>query len=122
MKRKVIRGFLLGFALGSFVGSPAISGLSLDELIGRDKTAALLAGEKFVISQFNESQPRLIPQHRFLISLVDTIRRDLDPGVMVETLFVYEKPGSAKKDAWSDEEAARLYNGILALSTLAGLQ
>jgi len=131
VKRQVIRGFLLGIVLGSFVGGPAVNGLSnsalsnsalIEDLIGREKTAALLAGDKFVISQFNESQPRLIPQHRFLLSLVDAIRRDLNPSVMVETLFVYEKPLNANKDAWSDEEGARLYNGILALSTLAGLQ
>jgi hypothetical protein len=126
MRRQVIRGFILGIALGSFVGSSAVSGLSnstlIEDLIGREKTAALLAGEKLVISQFNESQPRLIPQQRILLSLVDSIRSDLDPSVMVETLFVYEKPMNANKGAWSEEEAARLYNGILALSTLAGLQ
>jgi len=122
MKRKVIRGFLLAVVLGSFVASPAVSGLSLEDFIGREKAAALLAGEKLVISQFNESQPRLIPQRPSLITLVDTIRRDLEPSVMVETLFVYEKPVNAKKETWSAEEEARLYNGILALSTLAGLQ
>jgi len=121
VKRKVIRGFFLAVILGPFC-SPAVSGLSLEDIIGREKTAALLAGEKLVLSQFNESQPRLIPQHRSLLTLVDTIRHDLEPSVMVETLLVYKKPENAKKDAWSDEEAARLYNGILALSTLAGLQ
>jgi len=121
MKRQVIRGVILAVVLGSFC-SPAVSALSLEELIGREKTTTLLSGERLVLSQFNESQPKLIPQHRSLMSLVDTIRRDLDPSVMVETLYVYKKPGNAKKDAWSDEEAARLYNGILALSTLAGLQ
>ena len=122
MKPQVIRGFFLGVALSSFVGSPAVCGIGLEDFIGREKTAALLAGEKLVISQFNESQPRLIPQHRFLISLVDTIRYDLDPSVMVETLFIYEKPLNANREAWSDEEAVRLYNNILALSTLTGLQ
>jgi len=121
MKRKVIRGFFFTVVLGLFC-SPVVSSLSLEDLIGQEKTAALLAGEKLVLSQFNESQLRLIPQHRSLVSLVDTIRRDLNPSVMVETLFVYKKPEDAKKNAWSDEEAARLYNGILALSTLAGLQ
>ena len=119
MKRKVIRG--LAVVLGLFC-SHAISGLSLEDLIGKEKTAAMLAGEKLVLSQFNESQPRLIPQYKLLLSLVDTIRRDLDPSVMVETLFVYKKPDTAGKDALSYEEGVRLYNGILALSTLAGLQ
>ena len=96
MKRKVIRGFFLAVILGPFC-SPAVSGLSLEDIIGREKTAALLAGEKLVLSQFNESQPRLIPQRSSLMTHVDTIRRDLDPSVMVETLFVYEKPATAKK-------------------------
>jgi hypothetical protein len=121
MKPQVIRGFILAVVLGSFC-SPAVGSLSLEDLIGREKTTALLAGEKFVLSQFNESQPWLIPQHRSLMSLVDSIRRDLEPSVMVETLFVYEKPGNAKKEAWSADEETKLYNGILALSTLAGLQ
>ena len=98
------------------------SAVLIESLIGQEKTAALLAGEKLILSQFNGVQPRYIPQRPSLITLVDTIRRDLEPSVMVETLFVYEKPENAKKEAWSAEEEAKLYNGILALSTLAGLQ
>jgi hypothetical protein len=122
VKRKVISGFLLAAMLGSFVVSPVVSGLTIDDLIGREKTAALLAGEKLVLSQFSEVQPQFIPQYKPLMAHVDAIRRELEPSVMVETLFVYEKPATANKEAWSDEEAAGLYNGILALSTLAGLQ
>jgi L-lactate permease len=125
MKRRVIRGFVLAAILALF-SSPEICGQSnsalVEGLIGQEKAAALLAGEKLILSQFNDVQPRLIPQRPSLIALVDTIRRDLVPSVMVETLFVYEKPVNAKKEAWSTDEEVRLYNGILALSTLAGLQ
>jgi len=121
MKHGIIRGVVLAVVLGLFC-SPAVGSISLEDLIGKEKATALLAGEKFVLSQFNESQPRLIPQRSSLINLVDTIRSDLEPSVMVETLFVYEKPKNAKKEAWSADEEARLYNGVLALSTLAGLQ
>jgi len=111
----------LAVVLGSFC-SPSVGSLSLSDFIDQQKITALLAGEKLILSQFNEAQPKFIPQHRSLITLVDTIRRDLEPSVMIETIFVYEKPENAKKEAWSAEEEARLYNGILALSTLAGLQ
>jgi hypothetical protein len=121
MKRRVIRGFVLAAILALF-GSPEIRGETIENLIGQEKAAALLAGEKLIHSQFNESQLRFIPQYKSLITLVDTIRRDLEPSVMVETLFVYRKPDNANKEAWSAGEEARLYNGVLALSTLAGLQ
>jgi len=125
MKRKVIRGFALTAILAIFY-SPGVYGQNnsalIENLIGREKVAALLAGEKLILSQFNEVQPKFIPQRGSLMTLVETIRRDLEPSVMVETLFVYEKPENAKKEAWSAEEETKLYNGILALSTLAGLQ
>jgi len=98
------------------------SAVLIENLIGQEKTAALLSGEKLILSQFNGVQPKFIPQRPSLITLVDNIRRDLEPSVMVETLFVYEKPENAKKEAWSTDEETKLYNGILALSTLAGLQ
>jgi len=121
MKRRIIRGFVLAVVLGLFC-SPAVDSLSLEDFIDQEKIAALLDGEKLIFSQFNEVQPKLIPRHSSLLTFVDTIRRNLEPSVLVETLFVYEKPENAKKEAWSAEEETRLYNGILALSTLAGLQ
>jgi hypothetical protein len=121
MKRRIIRGVVFAAILALFCSHGAY-GQNLDNLIGHEKAAALLVGKKLIHSQFNEVQPRLIPQNRSIITIVDTIRRDLEPSVIVETLFVYEKPVNAKKEAWSAEEEARLYNGILALSTLAGLQ
>jgi len=120
VKRRTIRGFALAAILA--LCGPGIHGETLENLIGTEKAAALLAGEKLVFSQFNEAQPKLTPQRSSLITFVDTIRRDIEPSVMVETLFVYEKPDNAKKETWSAGEETRLYNGILALSTLAGLQ
>jgi len=120
MKRRVIRGFTLAAILA--LCSPGIRSETLENLIGQEKASALLSGKKLVFSQFDEVQPKLIPQRGSLITLVDTVRRNIEPSVMVETLFVYDKPNNAKKEAWSAEEEARLYNGILALSTLAGLQ
>ena len=110
------------FGLFSIGLCPHVSSLSLEEIISHEQINALLSGEKPVLAQFKDPQPQLIPQHEFLRGLVDRLRRDLDPSVMVETLHIYEKPEDAKKDAWSAEEESRLYNATLALSTLAGLQ
>jgi hypothetical protein len=41
---------------------------------------------------------------------------------MVETLHIYRKPEAAQRIIWSAAEEANLYNEVLALSTLAGLQ
>ena len=99
-----------------------IFALSLEELIGHEQISTLLSGEKPVLAQFKDPLPQLIPRNEVLRRLIENVRRDLDPSVMVETLHAYEKPQSAKKEIWSDEEEARLYNATLALSTLAGLQ
>jgi hypothetical protein len=41
---------------------------------------------------------------------------------MVETLSLYKKPAAAERPLWSEAEQISIYNGILALSTLTGLQ
>ena len=99
-----------------------ISGLSLEDLTGPELARALLAGEKPVQVQFKDPQPQLVPRNEFLNGLIERTRKDLDPGVMVETLHIYKKPAVAEKSAWSAAEETALYNEILAISTLAGLQ
>ena len=94
----------------------------IESLIGSQQITALFAGEKPLLAQFGSPVPKLIPQHEVLKSLIESIRQDLNPSVMVETLHLYKKPQEAEKTAWSAEEETALYNEMLALSTLAGLQ
>ena len=108
---------LLGFSQVSVV-----FGLSLEELIDPPQAGALIAGEKPVLAQFSNPRPQLIPRHATLRGIVEGIRRDLGPSVMVEALHLYKKPENAEKGAWSAGEETRLYNEALALSTLAGIQ
>ena len=131
MKSRVIWGFILTILIGLCPTNTFVSGLSLEELIEPEQSRALLAGEKPVSAQFKEPKPNLIPRHEVLSGIVDKLRRDLDPSVMVETLYLYNKPlyetlsnkePLGAEEAWSAEEESRLYNGTLALSTLAGLQ
>jgi hypothetical protein len=105
-----------------FLSVVSIFALSLEDLIGPEQIAVLTAQEKTVLVQFDNPRPRLIPRHEVLRSLIETVRRDLDPNTMVGTLYLYEKPPAARRTSWNAEEEAGLYNGVLALSTLAGIQ
>ena len=122
MRSVAIWGLVFTMFLGVFSTSTPVSALSLEELLGPENLRALLAGEKPVSAQFKAPLPSLIPRHETLGEIVDKLRRDLDPSVMVETLHLYYKPLQAGGEAWSAEEEARLYNATLALSTLTGLQ
>ena len=104
------------------VFAASVSGLNLTDFIGAEQAGALLAGEIPVVAQFKDPQPQLLPRHAGLRRQIDALQADLDPGIMVETLHIYEKPNKAENAAWSAGEEAALYNSILALSTLAGLQ
>ena len=100
----------------------SVSGLSLTDFISAEQARALQAGDNPVVTQFKDPEPMLLPRHAGLKKHIDALRQELDPGIMVETLHIYEKPREADKTAWSASEEASLYNSVLALSTLAGLQ
>jgi len=121
MKSKAILGCVLAIFLGLFTG-PGVFGLNLDDLIGTELAAALIAGDKPVLAQFKNPRPQLVPQNDVLRKLVESVRQDLGPSVTVETLHIYKKPPEAEASAWSSREAAELFNGLLALSTLEGIQ
>ena len=99
---------------------PAVSALNLTDLVGGEKASSLLAGEKLVFTQLSSPKPVFLPGHDVLKNRVEAVRRALEPGVMVETLHVYKKPGEGK--SWNGDEKVKLYNSTIALSTLAGLQ
>jgi len=123
MKSGAPMALVLALLFGLYpMGSPGVFARSIEELAGPENTGALLAGEKPVLVQFREARPRLIPRNETLMKLVEDLHRDLNPGVMVETLNIYRKPPNAESGTWSEEERAKLYNGALALSTLTGIQ
>ena len=121
MKSSIIAGFVFTAFLGFSLGQDAF-GVSLGDLITPEQAAALTAGEKTSLAQFTEPRPQLVPRNSVVRELVEAVRQDLGPSVMVETLHLYKKPPEAETAAWSEDERAALYNGALALSTLAGIQ
>ena len=99
----------------------ALSALDLDDLVGRERAAALLGGEKPVLAQFgNNSTAGLIPNNNILRTFLISIQSSLNPGIMVETLNIYPKPEGGR--AWNEAERTALYNELLKLSSLTGIQ
>ena len=122
MKSKNVPVFL-GFFFAVFLwAGPGVFGLSLEGLIGPQHASALLAGDSPVLVQFSSPRPQLVPHNEFLQRHLEATRHELGPSVMVEMLYLYRKPPQAEPAAWTAEEEARLYNELIALSTLAGLQ
>jgi hypothetical protein len=97
-----------------------VSALNVNDLFDSELAQSLYAGEKPVLAQFTSPRPQLIPRHEFLRKLIEEYKRDLGPSVMVETLNLYRKP--LGPGFLSADEKTSLYNSVLALSTLAGLQ
>lgn len=123
MKRKVFFPRQAAFLLLAFaVFCPRVSGVDLEELVGAGRAAALLAGERQVLAQFKNPRARLLPHNEFARSLVESLYSELEPSTLVETLHLYKKPPEAARPAWSAAEEAGIYNRMLALSSLAGLQ
>jgi hypothetical protein len=105
-----------------FYGAGPVSGASLEDLLGSVRAAGLIAGEKPMEIQFSVPRFRLLPGHERVSQVIEDVHQELDPGIMVETLHLYRKSAGAEKPAWSEAERIQLYNNVLALSTLTGLQ
>jgi hypothetical protein len=110
------------FVLVIFPGAGRLSAVSLEDILGPERAAALIAGERPAEIQFKNPRLLLLPRYGPAREIIEGERENLDPGIMVETLYLYKKPAAAEKSLWSEAERLRIYNGILALSTLTGLQ
>jgi hypothetical protein len=115
-------GISLLMAFVFFGGSGQALALSLEDLVGPEQAAVLLSGERPQEIQFGEPQFRLLPRHDGTRRIAEDTRAEFDPGIMVETLSLYKKPAGAEKPSWNEAEWVSLYNRILALSTLTGLE
>jgi len=107
------------FAAHGFAATP------LEGLIGSERATNLrnltVRGEFLSEVQLRNPSPLLLPRHRELERFVTEIKADLDPAVFVETLFLYAKP-HGWPSAWSEAERVGLFNSVVALSTLTGIE
>jgi hypothetical protein len=121
MKMRIVTLAAAAVMAELMLASP-VFGVSLEELLESAQVSVLKAGEGAAETQFRDPVPRLIPRHEEVRRIVEDVRRELDPGIMVETLYLYSKPAGSGSPGWTGAEQLALLNGILALSSLTGLQ
>ena len=99
-----------------------MNAITIEELLSNSLIQVLKTGERPAEIQFGNPQFQLIPRHGRLQDLIGDLHKNLDPSIMVETLYLYQKPDSADKNGWSEAEITALYNQVIAISTLQGIQ
>ena len=126
MKTKLVLRFLTFGLLFTICGIFPCFALSLEELVPADTLARLQADESIAVTQTRNPVPQLMPGYIHLQRQVLAGIQSLGPSVMVEALFLYNKPGggstSGSSNSWSEAQRTALFNELIALSTLTGIE
>ncbi|MCL2801730.1 MAG: hypothetical protein FWD28_08245 [Treponema sp.] len=113
----LITGFSL-FAINVFA-------VPLENLVSAAHAAQLRSSSDLIIeTQIRTPVPRLLPKESALEQHVQNTSRALNPGMMVEALFLYKKPASfvTSVNSWDERQKLSIFNQTLAISTLTGIQ
>ncbi|MCL2441195.1 MAG: hypothetical protein FWD14_05605 [Treponema sp.] len=97
----------------------------LETLVSADTAARLRASDELILeTQLRNPSLRLLPQNAELRQFVNTASQSLNPGMMVEALYLYRKPAGFHTSAsnWDEGQKLRIFNQLTAISTLAGIQ
>jgi hypothetical protein len=107
-----------------FFLAAAVTGSSatLEELIGADRAAELTASNPLTEVQHRNPLPRLLPRDDRLQRRIDQEIEAVDPSILVESLYRYEKPAHASRETWTEAERSGLYNACLSISSLEGIE
>ncbi|MDR2942972.1 MAG: hypothetical protein LBV17_10315 [Treponema sp.] len=113
MKRRFALLVLFTFAVSCVFSIP------LEELTGAENAARLRSGS---VSETQLGKPvlKLLPVLPELRQIAADSMSSLEPTVTVETLYLYKKQDSSS--AWNDTRRAALFNQMLAISTLTGIE
>ena len=109
-----------------FLAAAAIPSFSIPLETLVPARAAWLRSSDSAITQTQLRNPSLglLPEDANLRQAVLGHIRGLDPGILVETLYLYKKPENAHTSAsdWNSVQKTGIYNQLLAISSLAGIQ
>jgi hypothetical protein len=115
MFKKIISGFAFTLLCPSLFAAP-----SIDALLSPALEAKLFSENLLTAAHFDDLTPLYAPLDARLFSAIEKIKAETDPGILIESLCYYKKPEGAS--LWSEENRTKLFNGITAISTLAGLK
>jgi hypothetical protein len=109
---------ILGCTGGIFPAGAA----SMEDLVG-PSTAQTLNQKGFVRAiETGKPAPTLMPQTAWTRDLFKKFSQNLDPNIIVETLYLYKKPETANVQGWTETERSALFNALRALSSLKGIE
>ena len=94
----------------------------LGALLDAERVSGLFNAGTITEIQFKAPTPRLVPRHEAARMLLEAALNEVGPSFFVESLYLYKKPPQAATGLWSENERRSLFNHVLALSTLRGIQ
>jgi len=115
---------ILLFLLSAFA-VPCAFAVPLGSLVSSSHAADLRTkGEMIIETQLKNPVPKLLPQNNELRQVVTKMKSALNPGMLVEALYLYKKPDSyhTSVEKWDEGQKISIFNQILAISTLTGIQ
>jgi hypothetical protein len=121
MKKRRLYLFLFFCTFGILVLTPQGFCKPLEDLVDAENIP-VLSGEALNRVQYKNPSPLLVPKDPYVQGLAEGMIKALVPSFFVETLYLYKKPQGSSPLRWSVPEQTALYNQVLALSSLAGLQ
>ncbi|MDR0551261.1 MAG: hypothetical protein LBG72_04490 [Spirochaetaceae bacterium] len=113
------------FCLLIFLAHTGIYAASLSDYLTEDAAAELSAAGTKMITNFDGGKPVLAPDYAPLAALLRQQLNETKPNIIVESLRLYKKPQTAQTAPparWTETERTRLYNNLLAVRTLAGIE
>jgi hypothetical protein len=100
--------------------------IPLENLVTADQAARLRNTEQgqIISAQLKNPAPALMPNNSEIRQNVTGIMNTLNPNILVEVLYLYNKPAKSKTDSdnWNEKQKNTVFNQLTAISTLAGIQ
>jgi hypothetical protein len=103
-----------------FVLIPGAFSVPLESIVPSHAFQLRSTGGLITEVQQKNPSPKLLPADGELRQFFTKGIDSLNPNIMVETLYLYKKPQSS--DGWDTTQKTGLYNQLLAISTLTGIQ
>lgn len=103
---------------------PFVFSVPLENIVPGQAAQLRSTGDFIVETQTRNPSPKLLPLDSDLRQFLTVSIGSLNPNTMVESLYLYKKPENAQTDpgVWDNTQKAGLFNQLLALSTLTGIQ
>jgi hypothetical protein len=109
-----------------FSSAVCVFSVPLENLVP-SRHAAILRDKNqggIIDTHLKDTVPGLIPNHSGIRQSVAGLINTINPNILVEALFLYDKPANKKTDsaAWDEKQRIIVFNQLTAIGTLTGIQ